>query len=132
MVTMYIAIYYLLCRKQANFFANREKINQSVADAIFLNLINHVSWYIFYFIMTTYDVAKVLKTVAMMLFIGVVSYQGITHFAQQNYDDQVSFAFGQKISLRAIIVSKSFDLIIWFTYQFVVIFLDIHKGLQLI
>ena len=45
------------------------------------------------------------------------------HFVIYDWDrfssnDQIYMIFGQRISLRSIVVSKSFDLFFWFSYQF--------------
>ena len=56
-----------------------------------------------------------------LLYIGFVCRQGLYHFFRPNYNYQVPFLFGETFSLRAIVVSKSFDLAIWFTYQLILI-----------
>ena len=62
---------------------------------------------------------QLIKVASVILFIALISWRGISHFVRQNYDYEVPFAFNKSFSLRGIIVSKSFDLVIWFTYQFV-------------
>ena len=119
-ITMYAAIYYLEYQENEGFFQNKNKNiqNANIANAVFLILIVFCCAY---FISLSQGMMwyKWIKIVAVLFMIGFVSRQGIEHFVRQNYDYQVPFILNENFSLRAIIVSKSFDLVIWFTYQLI-------------
>ena len=60
---------------------------------------------------------KYVKISAILIIITLIVSQGIIHFFKPNYDYEMTLFLGKTISLRALIVSKSFDLGIWFLYQ---------------
>ena len=56
-----------------------------------------------------------------------ITRRGIVQFFDINHDIEVDFIFDRTVSLRALIVSKSFDLGIWFLHQLCQIWTNSQK-----
>ena len=57
---------------------------------------------------------RLLITVYVLSF---VVARTASHYLDSDYDVEISLIKGQKISVRSVIVSKGFDLFIWFSYS---------------
>ena len=73
-----------------------------------------------------YNVSKKYKLVAIGAFIVFFVRFLLWHFFHDEIDHQASLFFNHKVSLRGIVMTNSFDLIIWFGYQFVQVYKQPH------
>ena len=122
-VTLYVVLYILYSRFETNQFSHghftfTESIIESILSLIYIGEISIILSF-----QQSYNVSKYWKLFCIFLMIVAMFELMIEHFLNDEMDYQFKlFIFlkgnNQYISLRNITISKSFDLILWFSYQF--------------
>ena len=126
-ITLMSAIYYLRFKFERAQF-NKEQF-ESIGESIVTFIIT-----IFYVIIGTvsislhqgYTLNVKWKLLIIFFYIAIVLQYMIYHYFNQNYDVNVNL-LGHDISMRSIIIAKSFDLSLWFSYQLYQVYNNAHQ-----
>lgn len=118
-ITLYIAVFFLNYKYKLDEFANEfDNIGQSIVICTV-----HLLIVIFVVFGATlhqgYNISAKYKLLAIFLIIATLSKYMMYYYFADSFDFEFTIAtFGQNISLRSVIISSSFDLILWFSFQF--------------
>lgn len=117
-ITLFIAQYYLQSKMKMNQFDKSWEMYESIIYSVIVIsyitiLVLGISLHQGFAVTKINQYWKIIVTLAGIVF---VSRIGIIHYFDENLEYQAKI-LGQKFSIRNLILSKAFDLALWFSYQ---------------
>ena len=119
-VTLYIAMFYLRAQFDImQFNKTKWQIHESIFFGIMITLIGLMVTFVISlhqgFVISTLN--QFWKIALTVIVIGYMAFVGVRAYVQDNMEHDAEI-IGVKFSVRNMIISKSFDMVLWFSHQF--------------
>ena len=114
---LYISIYFLRYEFGLNQFDSKYfNLTQSILYSIFVILYVNIAIVVISLYQGFSRISQICIAIGAALFVGFILLRTITHYFGDSLDFEINF-FGNNSSVRSIIISSGFDLVVWIIYQ---------------